>query len=151
VKVFILGCGRCVRRSGAARADLIRASSNLSKSEFLGVWRATTEFVVPEPDTPVPLLLMRGERDRSGNIATGRLRWAEAEGVREIVVPGAGHVVTQDAPPAVSDALLASAEGPCAWLVVQRHRPGGVVGTKLLFHVPANAARLELMPILRHR
>ena len=65
------------------------------------MWRATTEFVVPEPEyrTPVPLLLMRGERDRSGNIATGMLRWAEAEGVREIVVPGAGHVVTQDAPP----------------------------------------------------
>jgi len=54
MKVFILDCGRCVRRSGAARADLIRASSNLSKSELLGVWRATTEFVVPEPEYRTP-------------------------------------------------------------------------------------------------
>jgi 3-oxoadipate enol-lactonase len=95
--------------TGAARTDLVRAFSNLSRSEFLAVWQATTEFVVPEPGyrTPIPLLLMRGEKDRTGNIAAAMPLWADAEGVRELVVPGAGHVVTQDAPQAVSDALLA--------------------------------------------
>lgn len=92
----------------AARADLVRAFSALSKAEFLAVWRATTGFVSPDPGyrTPVPLLLLRGAKDRTGNIATAMPRWAAAEGVPEIVIPGAGHVVTQDAPGAVSGGLL---------------------------------------------
>ncbi|WP_106815726.1 alpha/beta fold hydrolase [Microbacterium timonense] len=90
-----------------ARADLVRAFSALSKEEFLAVWRATTQFVAPDPSyrTPVPLLLVRGEKDRTGNIARAMPRWATAEKVTEIVVPGAGHVITQDAPDAVAQVL----------------------------------------------
>jgi 3-oxoadipate enol-lactonase len=91
-----------------ARADLGRAFALMPRRDFLAAWRATVELVEPDPSyrTPVPLLLLRGARDRTGNIATAMPRWAAAEGVEEVAVPGAGHVVTQDAPEAVSAALL---------------------------------------------
>jgi pimeloyl-ACP methyl ester carboxylesterase len=41
-------------------------------------------------------------RGKTGNIATAMPRWARAEGVSEHVVDGAGHLVTQDAPDAVT-------------------------------------------------
>ena len=57
-------------------------------------------FVEPDSTyrTPIPLCLVRGAEDNTGNIATAMRRWAEAEGGTEHVVPGAGHLVTQDAP-----------------------------------------------------
>jgi pimeloyl-ACP methyl ester carboxylesterase len=91
----------------AARADARRAFTQLSKREFIEVWRATVDLLDPDPAyrTPVPLCLIRGERDRTGNIATAMPRWARAEGVRDVVVPGAGHLVTQDAPEAATAAI----------------------------------------------
>ncbi|HWS33050.1 MAG TPA: alpha/beta hydrolase [Actinoplanes sp.] len=76
---------------------------------FRDVWRATASLVAPEPGyrTPVPLALIRGARDRTGNIATAMPRWAAAEHVEEHVVPGAGHLVTLDAPEATADTLRA--------------------------------------------
>lgn len=91
-----------------ARGDVERAFRQLSKADFLQVWRATVSFVDPHPEyrTPVPLLLVRGAEDKTGNIATAMPAWARAEGVAEHVVPGAGHIVTQDAPAAVDSILL---------------------------------------------
>lgn len=92
----------------AARRDAQRAFSSMTKAEFIDVWRAVTEFVDPDPTyrTPVPLLLIRGANDRTGNIARAMAAWAQADGARELVIPSAGHIVTQDAPDAVSDALV---------------------------------------------
>ncbi|GGO81593.1 alpha/beta fold hydrolase [Nonomuraea cavernae] len=91
------------------RAYARRAFEQLPKREFLAVWRATVELVDPDPAyrTPVPLCLIRGERDRTGNIATAMPRWARTEGVQETVIPDAGHLVTLDAPDAVNSAILA--------------------------------------------
>ncbi|GGQ19625.1 alpha/beta fold hydrolase [Streptosporangium pseudovulgare] len=90
-----------------ARADARRAFGRLPKKEFVQVWRATVELLTPDPGyrTPVPLCLIRGERDRTGNIAAAMPRWAEAEGVEEIVIPGAGHIANQDDPCAVNAAI----------------------------------------------
>jgi 3-oxoadipate enol-lactonase len=92
-----------------ARADARRAFAQLSKKEFIEVWQATLGLVDPDPTyrTPVPLCLIRGEADRTGNIATAMPRWAHAESVEEIVVPGAGHLVSQDAPDVVNEAIAA--------------------------------------------
>ncbi|RBP64255.1 pimeloyl-ACP methyl ester carboxylesterase [Brevibacterium sanguinis] len=91
-----------------AREDARRAFSQVTKAEFLEIWRATVAFVVPDPGyrTPVPLGLLRGERDRTGNIATAMPAWAAHEGVTDIVVAEAGHFVSQDRPDLVTDALL---------------------------------------------
>lgn len=92
----------------AAIAATEKAFAAMPKRRFIDVWRATVSLVDPDPRyrTPVPLGLIRGERDATGNIATAMPRWARAEGVAENVIPGAGHVVTLDAPEATSAALL---------------------------------------------
>lgn len=87
-----------------ARSDATRAFSQMTKKQFVEVWKATVLFVDPDPSyrTPIPLCLIRGSQDKTGNISTAMPRWADTEGVTEHVVPGAGHLVTQDAPDAVT-------------------------------------------------
>ena len=95
-----------------AIAELERMFARMPKARFLDVWRATTSLVEPEPDyrTPVPLTLVRGERDRTGNIRAAMPAWARAEGAAAQVVPDAGHVPTLDAPDAVTAVLRAAAD-----------------------------------------
>ncbi|GAA2797784.1 hypothetical protein GCM10020219_081180 [Nonomuraea dietziae] len=71
------------------------------------MWRATVAFLSPDPGyrTPVPLCLIRGAQDRTGNIASAMPRWAETEGIEEVVIPGAGHIANQDDPQAVNEAI----------------------------------------------
>ncbi|GAA4049624.1 alpha/beta hydrolase [Nonomuraea soli] len=92
-----------------AREDARRAFSQLTKQEFVHVWQATADLLDPAPHyrTPVPLCLIRGEADRTGNIATAMPLWAEIEGVEEVVIPGAGHIANQDAPHLVNAAMEA--------------------------------------------
>ncbi len=82
--------------------------AKIPKRVFLDVWRATVAYLEPDPDyrVPISLGLVRGELDRTGNISAAMPAWATAEGVRERVIPGAGHVVTLDAPEAVTTALF---------------------------------------------
>ncbi|WP_406246133.1 alpha/beta fold hydrolase [Microbacterium sp. M] len=99
-------------RASAVTADAIARTeatfARMPKPVFLDVWRATVSFVDPDPAyrTPVPLALVRGALDRTGNIASAMPHWAKAEGVTEHVVPDAGHIVTWDAPDATSRVLV---------------------------------------------
>lgn len=93
--------------------------ARMPKAVFLDVWRAAVSLIVPDPHdrSPVPLALIRGAEDRTGNIATAMPRWARAEGIDEIVIPGAGHIVTRDAPEettAVLRGILDAWESPRA-------------------------------------
>ncbi|MGW0433301.1 alpha/beta fold hydrolase [Micromonospora sp. NPDC003197] len=102
--------GLMARASAVTPAGVTEAKATFSrmpKAVFLDVWRATASLVAPEPGyhTPVPLGLIRGGRDRTGNIATAMPRWAIAEGVTERVIPDAGHLVTLDAPDATTYAI----------------------------------------------
>lgn len=92
----------------AARADAVLAFSQVPKREFLDIWRATVSLVRPDAGyrTAVPLCLLRGSADRTGNIRTAMPMWAAAEGVKEHVIPGAGHLVSQDAPALVTGELF---------------------------------------------
>ncbi len=98
--------------SPGAIAETERVFARMPKALFLDVWRATVSFVKPDPAyrTPVPIGLLRGAEDRTGNISSAMPRWAQAEGVRERVIAGAGHIVTLDAPDASSAALLSILE-----------------------------------------
>ncbi|PSL37832.1 pimeloyl-ACP methyl ester carboxylesterase [Labedella gwakjiensis] len=89
-----------------ARSEAIFA--RMPKARFLDVWRATVSFVDPAPGRPfpVPVALVRGAEDATGNISTAMPRWAKAEGVQEHVIPEAGHIVTWDAPDQVSRTLI---------------------------------------------
>ena len=88
-----------------ARTEALFA--RMPKRRFLEVWAAAVSFIDPAPGerSPVPLGLIRGAQDRTGNIATAMPRWARAEGIVEHVIPNAGHIVTWDAPEATSRAL----------------------------------------------
>lgn len=99
---------RASAETPAARAEAERAFRQLGKDEFIEVWDAAVSLVEPEPDylTPLPLLLVRGAEDHTGNIADAMPEWAAAEGVVEQVVSEAGHIVTLDAPDAVSELLV---------------------------------------------
>lgn len=93
----------------AAVSRLEALFAAMPKRRFLEVWNATTEFVRPDPTarSEVPLGLVRGAADRTGNIAKAMTAWAGAEGVGEHVIPDAGHVVMLDAPSTTSAALEA--------------------------------------------
>ncbi|HEX7661575.1 MAG TPA: alpha/beta hydrolase [Pseudonocardiaceae bacterium] len=95
-----------VSPDAVARTEAVFA--RMPKRAFLDVWRATVTLVTPDPAyrSPIPLALMRGALDRTGNISTAMARWARAENITEQVIPGAGHVITLDAPAATSQALL---------------------------------------------
>jgi len=92
----------------AGRTDAERAFSQVTKRGFIDVWRATVQFVAPDAGyrTPIPLLLVRGAEDKTGNIASAMPAWAAAENVAEHVIQDAGHLVTQDAPTAVTEAVI---------------------------------------------
>ncbi len=103
--------GMMARASAVSASAIARTEetfARMPKPVFLDVWRATVSLVAPEPAyrSPVPLGLIRGAEDRTGNIATAMPRWADVEGIAEYVIPGAGHVVTWDAPDETSAALL---------------------------------------------
>lgn len=99
-------------RASAVTPDAIARTEELfarmPKRTFLDVWAAATSLIDPDPGfrTPVPLALVRGARDRTGNIATAMPQWAAAEGVRERVISGAGHMLTWDAPEESSRILV---------------------------------------------
>ncbi len=95
----------------AAAVERIRTVfEQMPKRTFLDVWSATAALVDPDPAyrTPVPLALIRGADDRTGNIATAMHAWARRENAPAWVIPEAGHVVMWDAPGRTAAALLAA-------------------------------------------
>jgi pimeloyl-ACP methyl ester carboxylesterase len=103
---------RLMARASAVSPDAVaRAKATferIPKRVFLDVWRATVSLVRPDPSyrSRVPLALMRGAEDRTGNIAVAMRRWAQAEGVGEYIFANAGHILTWDAPESTSTTLL---------------------------------------------
>lgn len=108
---------RVMARASAESANAVAraeaAFARMPKRRFLDVWAATASFVAPDPGyrSPVPIALIRGERDRTGNIATATARWSAAEMVDEHVIPDAGHMITWDAPEHVTRAVLGILDG----------------------------------------
>lgn len=119
---------RLMARASAVTPEAITRTeaifARMPKNRFLDVWRATTSFVDPSPGRrfPVPLALVRGAQDRTGNISKAMPRWAEAEGVQEHVIANAGHIVTWDAPDQASRTLIEILNG-WSHLVVGRVEP----------------------------
>lgn len=105
---------RLMATASASTPDAIAYATacfeRMPKTVFLDVWRETSALVVPVPGyrSPVPLTLIRGAEDRTGNIATAMPRWAAHESEVEHVIPSAGHIAPLDAPAAVSRAILDS-------------------------------------------
>lgn len=103
--------GLMARTSAVSDAAIARTEAlfaRMPKPRFLDVFAAAVALVSPDPGyrSPIPLGLIRGGADRTGNIAVAMPRWASAERVDEHVIAGAGHIVTWDAPERAAQALL---------------------------------------------
>jgi pimeloyl-ACP methyl ester carboxylesterase len=95
-------------RTPAARALIAEMIEPIPTAEAAAMTWALVENVRDEPGyrVPVPLLLVRGEGDRLGNIAKAMPAWAQRDGAREVVLPGAGHAANQDDPAAFDRVVL---------------------------------------------
>lgn len=102
----VLARASAVTTEAVERATTVFA--RMPKRRFIQVWKATVSFVAPDPQLrfPVPLALVRGAQDRTGNIADAMPRWAAADRVPEHVIPHAGHLVTWDAPEQTAHTLV---------------------------------------------
>lgn len=103
--------GLMAKASAVTPAAIERATETfgrMPKKTFLDVWRATSSFITPDPAyrSPIPIGLMRGSDDQTGNISQVMGAWATAEGVIEHVIPDAGHIVTWDEPAESTTTLL---------------------------------------------
>ncbi|WP_440764260.1 alpha/beta fold hydrolase [Natronorubrum sp. DTA7] len=93
----------------AAKRYAYNATCQLSKREFLTVWKAVAVCHHAEPGYRIrkPFLLTHGEHDGTGTIARDAPAWAEREtDCRYEVIPGAGHNANQDNPGAFNEILL---------------------------------------------
>lgn len=85
----------------AAKRYAYNATSQLSKREFVTVWKAVATALHSEPGYIIkkPFLLTHGELDKTGTISRDAPSWAEKEpNCRYEVVPNAGHNANQDNP-----------------------------------------------------
>lgn len=114
--------GLMAKASAVTPAAIERATETfgrMPKRTFLDVWRATSSFISPDPvyRSRIPIGLMRGSDDRTGNVSQAMGAWAAAEGVAEHVVADAGHIVTWDAPAQSTATLFAILGQWCPRLV----------------------------------
>jgi 3-oxoadipate enol-lactonase len=93
------------------RAYAAQANAHRSNRETVAILTELLSGALrPQPDyrTPVPLLLIRGERDQVGDIAAGTAAWAGREPLAEYaVIPEAGHTSNLDNPQAFNEVLTA--------------------------------------------
>lgn len=81
----------------------------LSKSEFINIWKGTSMCMHHESNYHVkcPLLLVYGEHDETGNIRKSMNKWSEWDKQSEYrVISDAGHTANQDNPELFIQALL---------------------------------------------
>lgn len=92
------------------RQYALEAARRIPKEQFMRIWKAVTLAVntegLPSFRFDLPLLLMHGEKDRTGTIKRDMPYWAKEETHAEYhVIPGAGHNANQDNPEVVNELL----------------------------------------------
>lgn len=93
----------------ADKAYMIEAFSVLSKPEFVQIMGEATACLHNEPNyvIPKPMLLIVGDKDKTGNIRKIAPIWAKHDkGCKFVLVPNAMHAVNFDAPEVFHKELL---------------------------------------------
>lgn len=91
------------------RAYAKDSADQLTKAEFLQIWRAVAEGLSPDPEyrIGVPHLLTHGDHDKTGNVASMGPTWAKREPqCRYEVIPNASHNANQDNPESFNRVML---------------------------------------------
>jgi 3-oxoadipate enol-lactonase len=85
-----------------------QAYSQLSRADFLAIWRGVSQCMHAEPGyhIPRPLLLVWGEKDPTGDIASLMPKWAAYENCQVAVIPNAKHFAIRDDAPFFTGLLL---------------------------------------------
>lgn len=91
------------------RAYLAEVMGSLSKAEFIDIWTGVAKSMHYEPDYRItqPMLIVRGEQDKLGNIAKDAPKWAARDNAQLEIIPDAGHVSNQDNPAFFNQVMLA--------------------------------------------
>jgi 3-oxoadipate enol-lactonase len=112
----------------AARAYVLEANAHRSNRETVAILSSLlTSALRPDPDyrLPVPALLVHGDRDAFGDIATSTRAWAQREPLAEYaVIPSAGHASNLDNPDAFTAALLPFLNRVATAVRTTTRRPG---------------------------
>jgi 3-oxoadipate enol-lactonase len=90
------------------RAYALASNAHRTNGETVAILASLLGALHPDPDytTPVPLLLVHGDRDPIGDITTGTAAWARREPqVEYAVIPDAGHASNLDNPDAFTEVL----------------------------------------------
>lgn len=95
----------------AGRDYMLRAIGQLTRPEFLTIWKAVSLAVddkgLPGHHIRVPLLITHGDQDTSGTIRRDAPRWAAYEpDAQLVVIPRAAHNANLDNPAFFNQALL---------------------------------------------
>jgi pimeloyl-ACP methyl ester carboxylesterase len=107
---FLQATASVTARDAEAQRYVREVNASRSTHETLQILRAMLdEALHPDPAyrLPIPTLLMHGDGDQLGDIATGTRAWAAGEPLAEYVtVPRARHLSNQDNPEAFNAALI---------------------------------------------
>lgn len=84
----------------AVRESLMQATSVLGKDDFVTIMAGVAKCIHYEPDYHItqPMLIVRGDQDKLGNIAKDAPLWAARDKAKLVIIPDAGHVSNQDNP-----------------------------------------------------
>jgi 3-oxoadipate enol-lactonase len=110
VEAFLQATAQVTARDAAVQRYVREVNANRSTRESLQILSSMlSEALHPDPEyrLPVPTLLMHGDGDQIGDIASGTRAWAAGEPLAEYVtIPRARHVSNQDNPEAFNAALV---------------------------------------------
>lgn len=84
----------------AVRGDLIEMMRIISKDDFVAILTGAANSVHYETNYHIekPMLIVRGEQDKLGNIAKDAPLWAARDKALLVIIPDAGHASNQDNP-----------------------------------------------------
>lgn len=90
------------------QAYIEQAVSRLSKEDFITIWKGIARCLHYEPNHRItcPILLVRGEHDKLGNIAKSALEWVIRDHCQYVIIPDAGHCSNSDNPRFFNNVLL---------------------------------------------
>jgi 3-oxoadipate enol-lactonase len=109
---FTRTIARYTAQTTAVQAYALHAARQIAPADFATIWQAVT-LAVDEKGDPalrfaIPLLLLHGDKDRTGTIRRDMPLWAEGESqVSYQVIPNAGHNANQDNPAFTNQVMAA--------------------------------------------
>ena len=100
---FVKTIARNTAQNTDVRAYALQATTQIEQVDFLSIWQAVTMAIddkgIPQQTFDLPLLLIHGDKDRTGTIKRDMPLWSAWEPAATFhIIPNAGHNANQDNP-----------------------------------------------------